>query len=175
MTEEALVKACLENDRKSQKILYDKYGGQTYGICLRYFKDEFDAQEAMQKTFIKVFKYLNTFKATGALGAWIRRIAITTCVEELMNRKKRLDFNQELNENIQVYTVEHDQMTYDKMISMIDLLPQGYRLVFNMYVLDEMRHAEIAEILQINEATSRSQLLKARKFLQNLFIEKKLL
>lgn len=176
MDEATLIKACLDNDRQSQKLLYERYSGQMYAICLRYMHNEFDAADALQRTFIKVFRHLHTFSATGPLGAWIRRITITTCVEDLRSQKQR---SEKMGDYIhmQPLAIHHDEenLTYEQLLGLLDLLPKGYRSVFNMFVLDDMKHSEIGEILGITEETSRSQLLKARKFLQKLIVEKRMI
>lgn len=176
MEEASLIKACLENDRQSQKLLYEKYSGQMYAICLRYMHNEFDAADALQRTFIKVFRHLQSFNASGPLGAWIRRITITTCVEDLRASKQRSERMSDYT-HAQPPAIHHDEenLTYEQLLGLLELLPKGYRTVFNMFVLDEMKHSEIGEILGITEETSRSQLLKARKFLQKLIIEKRMI
>lgn len=176
MTESTLIKACIDHDRKSQKLLFDSYSGNMYAICLRYLKNEFDAQEALQKSFIKVFKNIHQFNGSGNLGAWIRRIVVNVCIEALRKRKAdRLFFTEEDLPEMVLNETDFDEENYKHLLALLDTLPEGYRIVFSMFVIDEYSHAEIAKILGIKESTSRSQLLKARKYLQNLLQKQNML
>ncbi len=167
MEDRKLIEACLAQDRKAQKQLYDRYSGQMYSLCLRYCKNEQDAQDALQKGFINVFTYLHMFRNEGTLDSWIRKIMVRASLEQLqMNSKHKSHgpVETEIESNGTDYIKE--KMTYEQMIKWLDLLPPGYRNIFSMYVLDDFSHGEIAKILGITESTSRTQFFKARKFLQ---------
>jgi len=172
LTDIQLIKACLQQDQSSQKLLFDRYSGQMYPICLRYCRNTPEAQDALLIGFTKVFKSLESFKLEGPLGGWIRKIIVRTCID-LLRAKKKLNI-------IPIDTLGahdpgfeyHEQMTYDEMIRIVDQMPEGYRLVFSMSVIDEMPHAEIAAALGIGESTSRTQLVKARKYLQTRIMNK---
>ncbi|MBK7096070.1 MAG: sigma-70 family RNA polymerase sigma factor [Saprospiraceae bacterium] len=178
MTEKELIQGCLNNDRLSQKMLYDKFSGQMFGICLRYCRDDTIAAEALQTGFIRVFKNLSSFRNEGDLGAWIRKIIVRTAIDQV--KKEKLSFSDDLtmiDELDNSYTMDFsfDSFNYDRLISLLDRLPKGYKMVFSMFVIDELDHSEIAETLGISEATSRTQLFKARKMLQSLIVESPLL
>ena len=178
MNENQLIKSCIQADRKAQQRLYDTYSGQMYSICLRYCKDEVSAADALQVGFIKVFKNLSKYNYTGQLGAWIRRIIVNACLDQI-NLDKR-HFATELNidtDSEQEYHMDlmFDDFNYKRLLSLLNKLPEGYRVVFSMSVLDELTHSEIAESLNISVSTSRSQLLKARKQMQQLIVSDKYL
>jgi RNA polymerase sigma-70 factor (ECF subfamily) len=174
MTEKELIQGCLNNDRISQKMLYEKFSRQMYGICLRYCKDEFVAAEALQTGFIRVFNKLRSFRNESEPGAWIRKIIIRSAIDQV--KKEKIAFSDDLsmvNEPDNSYTADFsfDSFDYDQLISLLDRLPKGYKMVFSMFVLDDLDHREIADALGISEATSRTQLFKARKMLQSFIVE----
>ena len=172
MTDIQLIKACLRQEQSSQKLLFDRYSGQMYSICLRYCHDTSEAQDALLIGFTKVFKSLESYKLEGPLGAWIRKIIVRTCIDILRSKKSvniiPIDALAGLDPGVEY----HEQMTYDEMIKIVNQMPDGYRLVFSMFVLDDMSHAEIAGALGIGESTSRTQLVKARKYLQSKLVNK---
>ena len=145
-----------------------------YSICLRYCADEHQAQDALQNGFIRVFRKLSKYRNDGPLGAWIRKIIVRASIDqiELMKRHQSIFSNVELDSISDHFIEWQDDMTYYQLIKLIGNLPEGYKTVFNMYVLDDLSHAEIAEILKITESTSRSQLKKARTMIQKQMLEK---
>lgn len=164
---------CLQNDRLGQKLLYDRFSEQMYFICFRYCREDYLAKEALQNGFIRVFNNLKNFKEGLSLGAWIRSIMINCALDELAKIKKTENLNDNL-EIRQLTAVNHiqEEMTADMMMSLVDLMPEGYRTIFNMYIIDDLSHQEISQILGIAEATSRSQLSKARNYLKNQLLHK---
>lgn len=175
MQDNELIKGCLQQDRNAQRMLYDKYSGQMYSICLRYCREQVMAKEALQNGFIKVFQYLKTYRNDCPLGGWIRKIIIRAALDQLGIEKKRslLFSSVELSNDIDSAVEWHEKMTYDELLKLINSIPEGYKLVFCMYVLDDMSHAEIARELGIEESTSRSQLKKARNYIQKLMLDLK--
>jgi len=169
MTEKQLVNQCIGGNRKAQKELYDTYSRQMYSICLRYCSDKSVAADAMQNGFIRVYKYIEKFREDGDLGAWIRRIIINACLDELNKRGKQLTVDLE-TADIRSLKVEMkpvaDQFNMDRIMGLLKKLPIGYRTIFSMSVFDEMNHKEISAALNISESTSRSQFMRARKMLQ---------
>ncbi len=169
MTDMQLVSLCIRGERKAQKALYDKYSRQMYSICLRYCHDQAVAADAMQNGFIRVYKYIDKFKETGNLGAWIRRIIVNACLDELKKRGNNITLELD-NVNVRELKVEMepvvDQFNMDRILGLLKQLPVGYRTIFSMSVFDEMNHKEIATALNITESTSRSQFMRARKMLQ---------
>lgn len=174
MEEQTLISNCLKGDNLSQRMLYDKYSGQMYSICLRYCSDDHQAQDALQNGFIRVFRNLNKYRFDGPLGAWIRKIIIRSAIDQIgLNKKYQSLFTDVEVDSITDQGVEwSDDMTYNQILKIVDNLPPGYKMVFTMYVLDDMSHAEIADILHITESTSRSQLKKARSLIKKQMLEK---
>ncbi len=166
MTEKELVKKCRRNDSKAQKVLYERYSAQMFGICRRYIPDEMEAEDVMIKGFYKAFTKMDQFKFEGDLGAWIRRIMVN---EALMELRKKRNFNISLdNSNIQIGSDPQVEQTLasEEIIGLLDLLPVGYRTIFNLFAIEGYSHNEIAEKLNISVNTSKTQLLKARKRLR---------
>ncbi len=172
-TDDELLKGCLKGSRKAQQSLYNKYGGQLFGVCLRYLKNTMDAEEAFQDGFVKIFKNMNKFEQRGAhsLFFWMKRIMSNTCLNYLRDSKKPGEFL-DLHAGYEFEDIQTDEMSLidvfehihpEEIRQIICNLPDGYRTVFNMYAFEEYTHAEIAEILQISVSTSKTQLMKARK------------
>lgn len=168
MTDEyELIKGCIRNDARCQRMLFDRYAGKMMSVCLRYAKDSMEAEDMIQDAFIKVFQYIGQFKFEGAFEGWIRRIVVNTAIRHL--EKKKLQFK-DIDDNSQnapsVDAQAYSQLGEADLMRLISQLPDGYRLVFNLNAIEGYSHEEIAEMLNIQPGTSRSQLVKARKMLQ---------
>ena len=163
----SLIKACSSGDNKAFKKIYDIHSGTMYSICLRYMNNEDEAKDALQEGFIKVFNNISKFSFSGSFEGWMKRIFVNSSIELIRKRKKHLDVS-ELNSNEMKLTakIETGAMDAEKMMVLVQALPEGYKTVFNMFVIDGYSHKEISEHLGINENTSKSQLFKARKQLQ---------
>lgn len=162
--ERELVKACQNGDAKAQEQLYNAYSARMYAICLRYMGNVDDAKDALQEGFIKVFRNLSKYAFTGSFEGWLKRIFVNTSIEQLRKRKQHTDIEQapEGLAQLDLHTIDSE-----KILDVVQKLPAGYRTVFNMYCVDGYSHKEIAEQLSISESTSKSQLFKARKLLQD--------
>lgn len=161
-----LIKGCLKGDRKSQKQLYDQFAPKMYAVCLRYMGNADDAQDILQDGFIKIFKNLDRFRSEGSFEGWVRRIFVNTAIEQL--RKKKLDISiSDKDESIEYKaTTAIDHLSEKDLLKIVRSLSPGYRTVFNMYVVEGYTHKEIADIMNISEGTSKSQLARARMILQ---------
>ncbi len=165
-----LIKKANEQNREAQQVLFDQFSPKMLGVCRQYVKDIHHAEDLMLQGFLKVFNNLKKFKGDGSFEGWIRRIMVNTCISYL--RKKNpiqltdedYVFNDASIDNIENTSVEDIQ-------KLIDELPDGYKLVFNMYAIEGYKHSEIAKKLSISEGTSKSQLFKARKWLQESYIK----
>ncbi len=169
MTEQErhIVDGCLKGDKSFQKKLYDTYSSKMYAVCLRYSKDEHQAKDLIQEGFIKVFQNLSSFKGDGSFEGWIRRIMVNGCLESL--RKSHNKFiHEDIGESEQRLSVQPDarQFDMDYILKKVQELSPGYRAVFNLYVIEGYQHHEIGDMLGISENTSKSQLSRARKILQ---------
>jgi RNA polymerase sigma-70 factor (ECF subfamily) len=164
--ESALIKSAIKNNRESQHVLYELYAPKMLSVCRYYIKDLQHAEEAMLNGFFKVFSNLSSFRAEGSFEGWIRRIMVRESISFLRQQKQvefpveevdfRNDYNNHINTDIEVAQIQQ----------LIDGLPEGYKIVFVMYAIEGYKHHEIAEMLGITEGTSKSQLYKARKMLQ---------
>ncbi len=166
MQEQELIRQCNANERKAQRYLYDRYAPLILSICRRYAGTE-NAEDVMQDSFIRVFKYLKQYRGDGSFEGWIRRVAVNTCIRHLEKAKRmKVDL---YGENIPEFAVQPDaisRMSANELIELIDKIPDGYRTVFNLNVIEGYQHKEIASMLGIEESSSRSQLTKARKYIQ---------
>lgn len=169
MEEEILVKKCLKGDGRAQKKLFDMYAPKMMGVCLRYMKDIDKAEDALQDGFVKVFSKLNKYKGDGSLEGWIRRVIVNTCLDQLRKDQK---FKANVSVDDYGYLVQNDEGIIDSMsekdlLKLVERLPEGYRIVFNMFAIEGYSHKEIAEELNISENTSKSQYSRARAYLRN--------
>lgn len=170
--EDKLIQDCLRGKKKGQKKLYEKYVAPMMGVCLRYLKNTTDAEDALQDGFVTVFMKINQYKKQGSLGGWIYRIMVNTALAHLKKKNKVVfqeKFNNIDNENqiVSENKTDHIEFSQEILMEFVRALPDKYRVVFNMYVIDGFKHKEIAESLGINENTSKSNLLRARKILKH--------
>ena len=137
------------------------------GVCMRYSSSEADAEDILQDTFVTVFRKLDTFKGEGALGGWIRRIAINTALMHYRKNKKNKLYAEIEDAGIDLASTDNvfDAISAKHLMGLIQSLPSGYRMVFNLYGIEGYKHHEIAEKLGISEGTSKSQYSRARKML----------
>jgi RNA polymerase sigma factor (sigma-70 family) len=168
MEEHLLVKDCLKGNPAAQRQLYELHARPMLNICYRYTKSLADAEDVLQEGFVKVFLNLTQYKFQGPLGAWIRRIMVTTAINYL---KKNARYQSELvfpDEHLHVATNDrHPELRLEakELADMIRQLPPGYQTIFNLYAVEGYNHVEIGKILGIQESTSRSQYARARALL----------
>ncbi len=168
-----LLRGCLHNDRKLQKQLYKKYFKAMYQICLSYSGDRVEAKDILQEAFIKVFTNLEKFDTRGPLEGWIRRIVTNTAIDYFRKRKRLVyinDFPDEPDEE-ERGSFSFSELTNDIILHYIKQLPDGARIVFNLFAVEGLQHKEIAEKLQIAEGTSKSQYKRARNLLKKWLLE----
>lgn len=174
-TEVKLIEGCLAGKRKAQNELYKRYSPILYGICLRYAANLFEAQDMLQDGFIKVFSALSSYEKKGSFEGWVKRIVINNAINHIRgNAQKQLLSEFPEVENIPDTIQEADETAppdTNTMLRLIQELPEGYRMVFNLYVFEEYTHKEIAEFAGISENTSKTQLMRARLLLQKKISE----
>lgn len=167
--EEELLKGCLKRDRNAQKQLYNAYSGKMYSICFRYVKNSMDAEDVLVTAFTKVFDKIDQFKGEGSFEGWIRRIIVNEALSSIRkNKTMYLDTDLEAADREPDFDQLSDHLEAEDLVNLIQELPPGYRVVFNMYAIDGYSHKEIANELGISENTSKSQLSRARTYLQKL-------
>jgi RNA polymerase sigma factor (sigma-70 family) len=164
-----IIVACQNGERSAQKALYQMFAPKMFGVCLRYARCHQAAEDFLQDGFIRVFEKIDKFRFEGSFEGWMRRIFVNLIVESY--RKARI--NTELTDNYPEPAIEDDpdggdenSLSLDVLLRFVQQLPDRYRLVFNLYVLDELTHEEIALQLNISIGTSKSNLSRARKWLQ---------
>jgi len=175
---DTIVQGCQANQPKYQRMLYEQFAGKLMGICIRYCRNEELAKDALQESFVKIFTKIDGFKNESNIATWMTRIAINTTLNHLRQGKRYqfIDDNENLAHTIEtlhdVDTDSLEKLSQGELIKMLQELPDGYRIVFNMFAVEGYTHKEIADTLGINEGTSKSQLNRARKHLQQLVQEK---
>jgi RNA polymerase sigma-70 factor (ECF subfamily) len=164
---EDVIRDCQKNNRHAQRFLYDYYVGKMMALARRYVKDTMVAEDILVTAFTKVFKHISRFKGEGSFEGWIRRIVVN---EALTWLRKNKSMYLETDIEMAASEVNYDQlgsaMAAEELMKMVEALPTGYRIVFNLYAIDGYSHQEIAEQLGISENTSKSQLSRARAVLQ---------
>ena len=177
MTEEAILQGCLQNNPASQRELYARYSPKMLAVCYRFAHNREDAEDMLQEGFIKVFSQIHTFRNQGAFEGWIRRIVVHTCINHLKKNKR---FNESVD-IIHANTIQVREETVPsivqakQIVECIRLLPMGYRTVLNLYAIEGYTHKEIADMLDIEESTSRSQYTRAKAMLEDILLKKNLL
>lgn len=170
--EERLISKCREHDGKAQKALYDKYASKMLGVCMRYIKDNDQAEDVMITGFVKVFEKIDQFKSEGSFEGWLRRIMVNQSLSFIRkNKGMYLEVDIEAADREPDYKSLNDNLEAQDLLNLINNLPTGYQTVFNLYAIEGYSHKEIAEQLGISENTSKSQLSRARTLLQKQLIE----
>ena len=177
MTEEAILKGCLQNDPAAQKELYNRYSPKMLSVCYRFAHNREDAEDMLQEGFIKIFSQMHTFGNRGAFEGWIRRIIVHTCINILKKNKK-------FNESVDIIHATGAMVREESVPSIVQakqivecirMLPIGYRTVLNLYAIEGYSHREIGIMLDIEESTSRSQYTRAKAMLEEILVRKKII
>lgn len=163
----ALIKKVAKGNRKAQHELFELFAPRMLSVCRQYLKNEDLAEEVMLNGFFKVFTKIESYSEQGSFEGWIRRIMVNESLTELRRQKKLFFKDESVIENSLEHSAEIDSgLEVEEIQKLIDALPDGYKTVFVLYVVDGYKHSEISELLQISEGTSKSQLSKARSMLQ---------
>lgn len=177
MTEEAILKGCLQNDPTAQRELYNRYSPKMLSVCYRFAHNREDAEDMLQEGFIKIFSQMHTFGNRGAFEGWIRRIVVHTCINVLKKNKR-------FNESVDIIHATAVQVREESVPSIVQakqivecirILPIGYRTVLNLYAIEGYSHREIGTMLDIEESTSRSQYTRAKAMLEDILVRKKII
>ena len=167
--EQELIAAVRRGEAKAQKTLYERFAPTMFAVCSRYAPDSDTAKDLLQDGFVKLFTKIDSYAGLGSFEGWMRRVFVTTCLE-FLRQNNALKFAASIDDQIvQVADVEAtvvEQLSARELMALINELSDGYRTVFNMYVIEGYSHAEIAEILGVSEVTSRTQYMRARNILQ---------
>ena len=168
-----LIKQSLQNNRQAQKLLYEKFSPKMLSLCAYYIKDLQQSEEVMLNGFLKVFTKLKQYSNKGSFEGWIRKIMVYECISYLRKKNKLIFTDQiEIFEKIVENEVELT-IAVEDLHNYINALPEGCKIVFNMYVIEGYKHAEIAENLNVSIGTTKTQLYRARKALQDMISSNK--
>jgi RNA polymerase sigma factor (sigma-70 family) len=161
-----LIENCKINDTKAQSELYKLFSSKLFSVCLKYSRNYAEAEDNLQDAFLTIFKKIEQYKNKGSFEGWIKRITINTVLQQYRNEKVFDIINENIIEDVDI-EVDEDALSIDYLLKIIQELPDRYRLVFNLYVLDGYSHKDIAEMLDINIGTSKSNLSRARQILKD--------
>jgi len=166
--DDELIEGCLRKDRKYQEMLYKRFAPKMYAICLSYTNDRDSAQDILQEGFIKVFENIKTYNSEGSLEGWVRRIVTNTAIDFYRHNQRVLKLIQAEKENTdnEVSESVFSKIGFDEILIAVRKLPEGARIVFNLYALEGFTHQEIADKLNISVGTSKSQYSRAKSLLQ---------
>lgn len=170
MSDQQIVEGCAKHERKAQQMLYDKYSRFLLGICLRYASDKAEAEDILQDSFLKIFLNINDFSGTGSFIGWLRKVAVNTAITHY-HKNLKYRYHVEIEEYVStetgVLSFEEDFFTSDELHKVLNELPAGYKMVFNLYAVEGYKHKEIAEILKIDTNTSKSQYSRAKAVIRD--------
>jgi len=167
--EEEILQGCIRKDPRAQKLLYEKYCRGLMGVCLRFTGNRDEAEDVLQEGFVKIFMNIESYKAKSSLIAWMRRIIINTAItlyHRNMKHKHHYDVEDFREKTVADAEWDGAEFTGEELFSIIKELPSGYRMVFNLYAIEGYKHKEIAEKMDIDINTSKSQYSRARKHIQ---------
>lgn len=169
LDEQQIIERAIKKDHNCQRWIYEKFANKMMAVCLRYTADADEAKDLLQDAFIRVFDYLHQYSGKGSLEGWVRRVIVTSALNHYNVAKRRfsdMDVDAVDWEKGASYTPYSAQYTMDELNALIKQLPHMAQTVFNLYVIDGYSHAEIAEMLNISDGTSKSNLFRARAILQ---------
>ncbi len=173
-SEEEIVKACIEQERWAQKVLYESYAHFLKGLCLRYAADEMEAEDILHDAFIQIFKTIGSYNHSGALGAWMRKVTVNKALEHYRKKSTHMLHLKQYTSNVMPSIIEDtaiENLELDDLLSLIQKLSPGYRAIFNLYAIEGYNHREIAKMLKISENTSKTQYSRARQMLRKMIEE----
>jgi RNA polymerase sigma factor (sigma-70 family) len=164
-----IIEGCVRHNSKAQQMLYDKYSRFLLGICLRYSDDKAEAEDILQESFLKIFFSIKDFTGTGSFAGWLRKVAVNTAITHY-HKNLKFRYHIEIEDYVSVETgtssFEEDYFSSEELYLVLNELPPGYRMVFNLYAVEGYKHKEIAEMLEIDTNTSKSQYSRAKAVLR---------
>ncbi len=160
-----LIKNCKKNDIKSQSQIYHLFAGKLFALCLKYSRTQQEAEDNLQEAFITIFNKIGQYQFKGSFEGWMKRIAINTALQTYRQKNVLNLVEENLPDEVEV-EIDEEELSLDYLLKIVQELPERYRMVFNLYVLDGYSHKEISELLGIAEGTSKSNLSRARLILK---------
>ncbi|MEO0046547.1 MAG: polymerase sigma factor SigW [Bacteroidota bacterium] len=160
-----LINDCKKDNRKAQEQLYRIYSAKLFAVCLKYSRNYAEAQDNLQDGFLLIFQKIEQFSFKGSFEGWLKRVMINHILQQYRNQTFLSLVNEDIVEDVEI-EMEEDHISMDYLLKIIQELPDRYRLVFNLYIIDGYSHSEIGEMLKINIGTSKSNLARARIILK---------
>jgi RNA polymerase sigma-70 factor (ECF subfamily) len=170
MSDPQLIEGCAKHDRKAQQELYDKYSRFLLGVCLRYASDKAEAEDILQDSFLKIFFNIKEYSGTGSFTGWLRKVAVNTAITHYHKNLKyryHIEIEEYVSAETGVASFEEDLISSDELYRVLNELPPGYRMVFNLYAVEGYKHKEIAGMLGIDTNTSKSQYSRAKAVMRD--------
>jgi len=170
LTETQIIKGCRRGDKRTQYELVKRYSGMLMMVCRRYVSDESTSKDILQESLLRIFRHIDDYKKTGSFEAWMRKITVR-CALAYLDRKdvRRETSIIDINYDEPIDALAIDRLSANEILSLVDSLPTGFRTVFNLVAIEGYSHKEVANLLNITESASRSQLTRARKMLQRKY------
>ena len=170
MSELQIIEGCARHERKAQKVLYEKYSRLLLGVCMRYASNKSEAEDILQDSFLKIFFRITDYSGTGSFVGWLRKVVVNTAITHYhVNLKYR--YHVEIEEYVSVESgsagFDEDFFTADELYKVLNELPRGYRMIFNLYAVEGYKHKEIAEMMGIDTNTSKSQYSRAKAVIRD--------
>ncbi len=165
MSDQQIIEGCVRQDRRSQQVLYDKYSRYLLGVCMRYSTDKEEAEDILQESLLKIYFNISDYSGTGSFTGWLRKVAVNTAITHYhknLKHRYHIDIDEYVSVETGVTSFEEDFFTSDELYKVLNELPTGYRMVFNLYAVEGYKHKEIAEMLSIDTNTSKSQYSRAK-------------
>jgi len=162
---EKLIEKCKKNDTKAQGEIYKLFSSKLFALCLKYSTNYAEAEDNLQDAFMTIFNKISQYKSKGSFEGWLKRITINTALQRYRTKGVFSIINEDIADDVEV-DVDDSNIPLDYLLQIIQELPNRYRLVFNLYVLDDYSHKDIANMLEITQGTSKSNLARAREILK---------
>jgi RNA polymerase sigma factor (sigma-70 family) len=174
--EKEIINGCCRRDKKAQKALFDRYKSVLLGVCLRYSDRREEAEDILQEGFVKIYVNIQDYAGTGSFINWMKKIMINTAITHY-HRNLKHQYHHDIEDiretDISGYAFEMAEFTREELLDVITGLPEGYRMVFNLYAVEGYKHKEIAAMLEIDVNTSKSQYSRARGLIRKKLFELK--
>ena len=174
MSDQQIIEGCVRHDRRSQQVLYDKYSRYLLGVCLRYSTDKEEAEDILQESLLKIYFNIKEYSGTGSFTGWLRKVAVNTAITHYhknLKHRYHIDIDEYVSVETGVTSFEEDFFTSDELFKVLNELPAGYRMVFNLYAVEGYKHKEIAEMLDCPIGTIMSRLHRGRRLLQRELVD----
>jgi len=165
---EQVIEGCIRNERKAQIELYTHYAPVLMAVCLRYVADKSEAEDILQDGFFKILKNIKEYKGKGHFENWMKKIVVNTAITHF-HREKKHYYHDEIETvqdvDLQIKITPHHELEVKELYELLKTMPEGYRIIFNLYAIEGFKHKEIAEKLNIDESTSKTQYLRAKNWI----------